>query len=166
MKRLTSTVTVGLVTVALLALILSGQQGASQSSTPSQASSLNAHYSESELSIDAAAYNEEGINLASRSFQLPVANRPVRISATFTAADGAICVGEVVACHKSSTGECGFQVTLPEILFGRQINFRLFEAPTQESTPLGIILVAGTDGTFKVENVHTSGGTVRLAFWY
>ena len=171
MKHVTSTATVGLLAIALLALILQGQQGASQSSPSPQAKSFSAHYDELEFSIGAAVFDEEGNNLASQSFQLPVANRPVRISATFTAADGAICAGEAVACHKSSTGECGFPFGPNFISVGTQVQIPLFEAPSQETTPFGIKLLGGTGGsgkggTFTVENQHTSGGTVRLAFWY
>jgi len=166
MKHLTSTLTVGLLAVALLALVLQGQEGASQPSLPSQAGSFNAHYSELELTMGPVVRDEEGNNLSSQSFQLPVANRPVRISTTFTSADGALCAGEVIACHKSSTGECGFQVAQQEIVYGLGVNFHLYEVPAQETTPVGISLIGGTGGTFTVENVHTNGGTVRLAFWY
>jgi hypothetical protein len=141
--------------VAVIAWFFQSQPGTSQSNLP-QGQSLNSHYSETVFDI--GALDTETQQPALQSLVLPVLNRTLRISLTFTATDGELSSGETVACYKSSTGECGFDG-------GFSRGFNLLK-PNDPTTYLAIALEAGPNGTVVVQNYHTAPGSVRIGMWY
>lgn len=162
MKDRKSSLALLMAVVGMAVLLFQSQQGISHATLPNLRDVFQAHYRDVNVTIDPAVTAEDGTFVPGiRSVRLPVLDRTVRISLTLKASDGEIGFGEIVACYKSSTGECGFQVADSSVFTGAGIPLIKFDA-----SYLAMYVEGGNDGTITLQNHHTAGGTVHVAMWY
>jgi hypothetical protein len=163
------TTTIAALSLAAVAFVLHPQQGISEPALPPQGHSFNGHYAETDLMIGAALTDDDGIHPGMQSLPLPILNRTIRLSLTFTGTDGEVCFGEVVAYYKSAAGVCGFQDVVNGSAVSGGAGFSLLNTLPDGSSPgsaAGINLFTAPDGKIAVSNYHSAGGSIHVAFWY
>ena len=149
------TTALALLLAGAIAIVITTQQGRSQSGPPPQAVTFNGHYKEVDTTIEVGGTSE--------FFSLPIFDRPIHLVVSCTEAGGnrEFTFADQVFFYRSTAGELHYDTGSGPIL---PENF-----PDGFWLAAGLSMMIGTNGTVAIRlspDLFTTPGSVHVAMWY
>jgi len=150
------TTALALLLAGAIAIVITTQQGRSQSGPPPQAVTFNGHYKEVDTTIEVGGTSE--------FFSLPIFDRPIHLVVSCTEAGGnrEFNYGDQVFFCRSTAGALYYGTVAPNLILPE--NF-----PDGFWLAAGLSMMIGTNGTVAIRlspDLFTTPGSVHVAMWY